>query len=258
MARSPQFVVYYEGDDDHAILAGLKGAGLLPARFSIANRKDRKRRLGKEGMLRDVAALVSPLSGAGKSAVALRDRDDEDEDALGRWFESTLRDALKELDSRGTAVNITRRSAEDRLIDLELSHESDAGRLVGVMVGLSEDEDILTLGMKRFSVDDYVLRLARIQAVYDAISETAEVPFDKAMAKLDEVLKLFHDNQIPIESSKRLLHILRAIANFRASNAEFIGRVMAVAPIALEKDRFEELLAPLAADLQVAFESLTG
>src|SRR5437867_54269 len=81
-----------------------------------------------------------------------------------------------------------------------------------VAVGLPEDSRLRQEhGVVRFAVDDYLLNLVRAPDVYSSVSELEGVSFEKAMSKLHAMTGMLRSNGIPVEHSKRLLHLLRAI-----------------------------------------------
>jgi hypothetical protein len=66
--------LYFEGDDDSAVLQGLKKAKLLPGESEIAER-DKKLAQGKDGLVKQLFPFISPANGVGGKAVVLIDLD---------------------------------------------------------------------------------------------------------------------------------------------------------------------------------------
>src|SRR6266568_1389558 len=85
---------YFEGDDDGSVLDALAAGGLLPPDLEIVQRYHRRTNPGKDGMVKDLAALVNPVGGAGRSAVAIRDVDELSFDQVADWFMARMKAEL--------------------------------------------------------------------------------------------------------------------------------------------------------------------
>jgi len=241
--------VYYEGDDDRAVLQGLLGAGLLPTGLKIADRD--RNHPGKDGIIDDYIPFVRPANGVGGTAVVLMDLDELKPEEL----EAQLRkQVLAKL--QGSVPKITlneERSQSGRVMVLTLSAGAHTGRVALVRVGLNEDAAFLArYGCTKFAVDDHVLRLACEEPVYSAVSEMGSVPHELAMRKLDEVAELLRRNGLVLQQSKRFLHILHAVTAFRASPATFIQRLMENASTAAGPGALRTIFHPLVDDLEEA------
>lgn len=245
MAEPRIIRVYYEGDDDRNFLEKLKERKLLPENWEIAQRD--KSRPGKDGMVQDLAPFVRPLNGVGGSAVALADLDEQDAGQMRNW---SLGQLTKYVAGEGIAIT-SRESSSPRVSAFAVSGGNRSSQVVFVAVGLSEDSVLCqTHGHDRFAMDDYVLRLVCDSSVYAGVSDFQEVPFDTAMKKLQEMASMLRSNQIPIRHTKRFLHLLRAITNFRPSSAAFVERVVGKALATLTEVRAREVLQPLIGDLE--------
>ena len=72
------------------------------------------------------------------------------------------------------------------------------------------------------------------------------------MKKLQEVAELFRKNSLAVHHSKRYLHILRSVVNFRASSAEFIKEFIGTAAQKLGGPAIQHCFQPLVEDLAEA------
>lgn len=241
---------YHEGDDDRAVLEGLKYAGLLPETLEIATRD--KKRLGKEGVVYELSSFVRPANGAAGRAIALVDIDDKQTGQLAEWFRQELR---KTLPSGSTDLDVGFEQSDRRpnVSLISLSSGDKKGAVALVAIGLADDQEFRqTFGIDEFAIDDHIFRLSRDPGVFASIPDFAEVTPDVAMNKLDEMVSLLRSNNLSIRRSKRFLHLLRAIVGFRASSAAFIDRLLTKAMDAVGTDRVRALLAPLVDDLEEA------
>jgi hypothetical protein len=101
------------------------------------------------------------------------------------------------------------------------------------------------------------LLLARDQAVYEAVSEFSDVPYNIALNKLTEVVALMRSNGIPIKHTKRLMHVLRAVTGFRASPATFADRLVKQGVAVLGPAGVRSVFLPLIESLEEASRILT-
>jgi len=249
MANTKRIRVYYEGDDDKVVLQGLQQMNLVPAAWEIAQRD--KQRSGKDGLVRELAALVRPVNGVGGSAIALVDLDDLPWQGLIAWFRAQIQENIEGTEP---AMTVTEQAAPSRRACLfTITGGSNAGRVVLVPVGLADDPDLRTThGIEKFAVDDHILRLVREERVYITVSELEAVPYELAMRKMAEVVDLLRRNGLPIRQTKRFLHVLRAVAEVRPSSAVFIERLMKKAREALTTAELRALFHPLVDDLDEA------
>jgi len=239
--------IYYEGDDDKVVLEGLQDCGLFPANMEIAKRD--KKHAGKDGLVHEFAAFVRPVNGASGNAIALVDLDDLNMDQRTSWFQNKLAEECK--DASPPMALVAQKSDNTRVTVFVLSSEQGSGRAVLISVGLIENQQLREAdGIHRFAIDDHVLQLVREPRVYSAVSELESVPYELGMKKMKEVADQLRKNGIEIRHSKRLLHILRAVAAVRPSSATFIERLMKKAKEALSKDEIKALFHPLVADLE--------
>ena len=75
MPEPKKTIVFFEGDDDKAFLEKLQEANLLPAGWQLANR-NKDQHPGKDGLIRQLLPVVSPVNGIVGRAVVLVDLDD--------------------------------------------------------------------------------------------------------------------------------------------------------------------------------------
>jgi len=250
MPDSKRIRLYYEGDDDRNVLEQMKGGGLLAGNVEVAKR--RKDCPGREGMVQDLA----PFVGIGGRAVALTDLDGNIIESLTKWFQNTLQAALAKEEPPGT-INAQERIS-DRISTFACTSDQHTGHVALIAVGLPEDEEIKSSQIDRFAIDDYLLRLARDPQIYESNPDLCSVPYAGCMKKLMEMVQLLRQNDIPIRNSKRYLHFLRAITNFRPSSAEFAGRLVGKAIDSTGQGRLRELFSPLLEDLQIAIKQLSS
>lgn len=114
------------------------------------------------------------------------------------------------------------------------------------------DAKLTDLGIETWSIDDYVLRLLLDADVYRAFANSekyAEQDHAKVLRKTTELRALFRENGMPLLASKRYLHLLRAVVDFRASAAKFAEHLVSRAARADEKERLRVLLDPWLTDL---------
>ncbi len=189
---------------------------------------------------------------AATSVIVIRDLDDWDPRDLGRWLDDTL--TTKGVTLAWEAESPAPVSASERLHLRDVRGENGVARLVLVGVGLHEDDSLSGhYPIERFTMDDYLLRLVADSEVYDALTEIRrEVPYEKAVSKLDEIGKLMDSNGLPIRLSKRYLQFLRAIAGFRASPAEFALGLLERAVGAKAESAIRTFFLPFLDDLEVA------
>lgn len=223
MADTKRVRVYYEGDDDRVVLEGFRHLRLLPDSWEIAKRD--KQQSGKDGLVAELVVFVRPVNGVAGDAVVLVDLDDNSADQLCDWFHLRLRDQTKNSDPAIT-IAVSRPDAR-RVSAFTLTANAHSGRAILVPVGCCEDIDLCQrYSVDRFAIDDHILRLVSDERVYSAVSEFDEVPHAVAIKKLTEVGNVFRANGIAIKQTKRFMHILRAVAAVRPSNAAVIDRLM--------------------------------
>lgn len=249
MPENQRIRVYYEGNDDRNVLEGLQRAGLLRADCEIAKRDIQHG--GKDGLVRELAPFVRPVNGVGGKAVTLVDLDDLSYQSLTEWFRKQLDEEVKGTDPPITLEET--RSTTGRVVSITLTAGDHSGRVALIGVGLADD-DLLksTYQIDRFAMDDYLLRLVREPAVFAAVSELKDVTHELAVRKMSEIAELLRKNGIAIGQSKRFLHILRAVAAFRASSAEFIRVLMKKAAEALSTDALRAIFSAIVQDLDEA------
>jgi hypothetical protein len=210
MPELPRIRVFVEGNDDAIIIGCLKTAGLVSERIEVARPSG-----GVESIPKHVVPFVSPADGAGKTAIVLRDLDDLAPAEPPEWLARGMRGSIA-----GTETSITIETASDQHSGvIEVRSPSGASASVVVIgAGLPDSSLLASLGVDRFAADDYILHLVTDPRVYASIHEFAvELDHARAMKKLTEMIALLRANGVPVRSSKRLLHLFRAMIGFRAS-----------------------------------------
>ena len=248
---TPRHRTYYEGDDDGSVLLVLAEMGLLPQDLDIVQKQHRKANPGKDGMVKDVAALVNPAGGAGLGAVVIRDVDELTIDQVRDWFIDQMN---AELAGSTPPVQVLPQAGTSRTLYflVQAPGAPHVGRVVVVPVGLPGGAAATDYEIAQFAMDDYVLVLARDRAVYDSLSEFKAVSYDLALNKLSDFVRLLKDNGIPIKHTKRLMHLLRAVTGFRASPAEFANRLVRQGLAVIGQARVRDTFLPLIESLEEA------
>jgi hypothetical protein len=248
---TPRHRTYFEGDDDGSVLLALAAAKLLPADLEIVQKAHRRKNPGKEGMIKDIAALVNPAGGAGLSAVAVRDIDEELPDQIGTWFTQTMN---AELPKVNPPVQVVQLPSSGKVLYYHIQAPSVAhvGRVVIVPAGLPGGLAATAYEIAQYAIDDFILLLAHEKTVYASVSEFSGVPHDLALRKLADVVALMKSNGIPIKHTKRLMHLFRAVTGFRAAPATFAERLVTVAIAVLGVARVRDIFLPLIEGLEEA------
>ena len=239
-----------EGDHDRAVLNALQAAGLLPENLEIGKKPDRATIAGGEpedgtGRLLFDAARFAAI--AGTLTVVVRDNDKLSPEGLKKWLHAGLKKqhnmpAVEEL--------------ADKSPNLMFAVEH-GGHVALIGAGLNQDSDLRNrFGLDSFTMDDYVLRLAVRQEIYEQVAQLREFPYEHGMRKLDEVRELFKRNGITLTESKRYLQILRAIAGFAVSPTVFNDRVASAAYEVLGLDQTRNAFQPFLGELHAAVEAL--
>lgn len=241
--------VYFEGDDDKAVLEGLDEAGLLPKGLELAKR-DKSKHDGKDGLIGQLWPFVNPTAVGGR-AIVLVDLDDHNIDQLTDWFRKQLEDKY------GQPVQPVA-NGHTRLRHFTLAEGTRSGHAVLCPVGLPNDTALTaTYKLERFAIDEYLLRLVLNDKVYAAVSEFKHLPHATAVAKLTEVRNLFHENGIDVSRSKTYMQIARAAAQIRPATATIAKRLVCKGAGALPVDEFRVIMNPLFDDLHAAMTMLT-
>jgi len=243
--------IYFEGDDDKAILEGLDEAGLLPQGVELAKR-DKGQNPGKDGLIRQLIPFVHPTTGVGGNAIVLVDLDDLNIDKLTVWFHNQLKSQLQ--------APVTCELADithPRLRPFRVISGNEIGNIVLCPVGLPDDATLRAeYILDRFAIDEYLLRLVRHGGIYSAVTDFSSLPHATAMHKLTEVGKLFRDNGIDVSRSKTYMQILRAAAQIRPATATIAKRLVSKGAKTIPGVEFRELLSPLLDDIHNAVELL--
>ena len=107
-------------------------------------------------------------------------------------------------------------------------------------------------------MDDWVLRLALQQPVFEAVPDLKGVTHAIAMTKFLEVAELFRKNQLEVRKSKTYIQILRALAAITPATATIVGRLVKYGVEKLGPDQFRQLLLPFLEDLEAAARVLAA
>lgn len=241
--------VYFEGDDDKAVLEGLSEAKFLPANLELAKR-DKTHNPGKDGLVDQLWPFVNPTAVGGR-AIVLVDLDDLNVDQLTGWL-------AKQLENKLGQPLATPAATHTRLRHFTLADGTKAGHVVLCPVGLPDDATLKTAyKLERFAIDEYLLRLVLNDKVYAAVSDFKQLPHATALAKLTEVRDVFHNNGIDVTRSKTYLQIIRAAAQIRPATATIAKRLVSKGAGTLPDAEFRTIMNPLLDDLRDAAAMLT-
>jgi hypothetical protein len=244
-------VVFFEGDDDKAFLEGLDAAKLLPPGWQLANRmKDQHR--GKDGLIRQLLPLISPVNGIDGRAVVLVDLDELTLDQRAEWFRVELQKALQR-DEKHKGVVLEPAAGKGRVKSFRLVAGDRVGHVAVVPVGQPDAPDFHNqYQIDRFALDDWVFRLVLNQKIFENISDLNSIKYHIAVKKFSEVAKIFRENGLEVRKAKTYLQILRAAAAITPSTATIVGRIVKKGHDALGRDAFVALTQPFLDDLAAA------
>lgn len=139
MPEPKKTIVFYEGDDDKAFLEKLDEAGMLPAGWQLANR-DKTQHAGKEGLVRQMLPVVSPVNGVDGRAVVLVDLDELTPPQRVEWLRAALAEALQK-DQKFAGVSLHVAASKGRVQSVRLVSGERVGRLAVVPVGHADDTE---------------------------------------------------------------------------------------------------------------------
>ncbi|MGL6075658.1 MAG: hypothetical protein ACRC8S_16000 [Fimbriiglobus sp.] len=244
MSSPKRTVIYTEGGDDREFLSCFFDFEFLGWKHDKADRKAE----GKAGVVSHLLPFVSPANGLGGQGIMLLDIDKE---TYPQFFDSVERDL------KATPATVTRGQSGPRLVEFRLEHESRAGRLIAIAVGKVNDSILISeYGVNQFSLDDWTFQLARIEKVYNNVSEFRKVPYATSMKKHTETAKLFRDNGLVVEKSNTYLNILRTVTSIGASTSTLTKQVCAAAKRVLTEAELREQLGDIFDDLELATKIL--
>lgn len=251
MPEPKKTIVFFEGDDDKAFLEKLQEAGLLPTSWQLAKR-DKEQHSGKDGLIRQLLPVVSPVNGIPGKAVVLVDLDELTPPQRVEWFRSTMTEALQK-DQKYAGVALQIAASTGRVQCFRLLSGDRAGHAAVVPVGHPDDTELnRQYQIDRYAIDDWVFRLALNQKVFESVSDLGSIKYDIAVKKYAEVATLFRQNGLEVRKAKTYLQILRALAAIGPSTATIVGRLVKKGLEALGKEDFIALTKPFFDDLATA------
>jgi hypothetical protein len=233
-----------EGAHDRAAVEAVKKAGLLEAEHIVwPKRGDRLQ--GLDAQAKQVRAWLD----SGEPVVALRDADDLTAAlAADRLATDVKGDQLE-------AVTLEGRARDDRVAKYVARGTNGEVALRVVVVGLPGEPLLGELGvLKRFTIDDLLLRMLLDDEVYEAFRQkerTVEADAALVRAKVGELRDVLRQNAIPVESSAQFVALLCGAINFRASRADLVERLVTRGPVG----RVAGLLQPWLDDLKAAADA---
>lgn len=251
MPEPKKTIVFFEGDDDKAFLEKLQEANLLPAGWQLANR-NKDQHPGKDGLIRQLLPVVSPVNGIVGRAVVLVDLDDLTPAQRAEWFRSAMAEALQK-DRKYAGVTLQAAAMIGRVQGFRLVSGARVGHAAVVPVGHPDDMELNEkYQIDRFAIDDWVFRLALNQRVFESISDLSGIKYDIAVKKYGEVATVFRDNGLEVRKAKTYVQILRALAAIGPSTATIVGRLVKKGFEALGKEDFTVLTKLFLDDLAAA------
>lgn len=210
--------VFYEGALDIGILESVRAAGLLPAGLIV----QRRAKGDAEGDHRAVCEAAAFLA-AGLHAIAMIDANGHRPEERFGWARRIIDDELSLAATSSSAV------MDDVRPDVAIVRApAHAGAVAIVLVGLREPTSLVGYAPSAFAMDDYVLRLALDEAIYTALArpDRGLVAHAKVLAVLAQTLALLEAQSIPVRDAKRASLLLRAFADYHASQAKFAEDLM--------------------------------
>jgi hypothetical protein len=251
MPEQKKTIVFFEGDDDKAFLEKLLDAGLLPTAWQLAIR-NKDQHPGKDGLIRQLIPVVSPVNGMDGRAVVLVDLDECTPLQRVEWFQSELSKELQK-DQKYAAVAIQATATSGRVQGYRLVSGDRTGHVAVVPVGHCDDAPLNGLyQIDRFAIDDWIFRLALDRRVFENMSDLHGIKFDVSVKKYAEVAAVFRANGLEVRKAKTYVQILRALAAIGPSTATIVGRLVKKGFEALGKDELIALIKPLLDDLATA------
>jgi hypothetical protein len=206
-----------------------------------------------------VVAEAAARALAGKSCITVLDLDHHPTPAaLAQWVAAELRGRLP---GQGSTVEVAESADATERVPLVRVRTGDSDTKAAVVaVGLVGDHVLRgAYALELFAIDDFLLRLIRDQSIFDGISEVNAIPHATAMRKLDRTIDLLRESDggaVRVAKAKRVLFLLRAIADFRAAPASFAGRLIDVAAQKADAAAVRAMFEPLVGDLEAAVELL--
>lgn len=251
MPESKRVVVFFEGDDDKAFLEKLQDANLLPAGWQLASR-NKDQHPGKDGLIRQLLPVVSPVNGIDGRAVVLVDLDDLTPPQRLEWFRLAMTEALQK-GQKYVGVSLEAAASIGRVQGFRVVSGDRAGHAAVVPVGHPDDTELnKQYQIDRFAIDDWVFRLALNPKVFESVSDLSGIKYDIALKKYAEVATIFRQNGLEVRKAKTYVQILRALAAIGPSTATIVGRLVKKGFEALGKENFMALTKPLLDDLAAA------
>lgn len=251
MPEQKKTIVFFEGDDDKAFLEKLRDADLLPTGWQLANRS-KDQHPGKDGLIRQLLPVVSPIDGIAGRAVVLVDLDELSPLQRIEWFQAETTKLLKQ-ESKYAGVTFEGVDAIGRVQGFRLTSGERVGHMAVVPVGHPDDAAFNgQYQIDRFALDDWVFRLALNQKIFESMSDLSGIHFDVAVKKYTEVAKVFRENGLEVRKAKTYVQILRALAAIGPSTATIVGRLAKKGFEALGKEEFVMLIKPFLDDLEAA------
>jgi len=231
-------------DDLHGqVMSGLGAAGLLPGDIEVSRQP-----VGGDTKL---VSAARPTLEAGGRVLLLRDLDVRPSGDTGAWLAAEL--------GRIMPQAVQAASGSGALPVIRLSAGAFEGRVAAVAAGLPSDATLRNAwGLETFSADDYLLRLAGIADVYEALPDCRKVPHDLAMKKLAEFSGVLVRNGLPMPAAKQLLLYLRGVTRYEIAPGFFARSLLDAAASVRGAGQLRALFEPLVSDIHAAVAGLRG
>jgi len=231
-------LVIVEGPADRATLVALERAGVLPGL------EPREASGGEVGGKSGLAARALQHAIGGLGVVVLRDRDERDLPSVRSSFANEL-----SIEAENRAIRVA------MVADVWVLPDAAPGGVALVVTG-SGAERIGGFDLSSRMLDDFLLQLlVDSPKTLAALSDAAVRDHALAFRKLRELHEILEGQGVKVQSSKRLLQLLRGITGFPASAATYADRVINKAA-ALDREALERVYEPLCQDLREAVQAL--
>jgi hypothetical protein len=198
---------------------------------------------GKEGLHRELAAILSPLLQEQQpvACLVLRDLDFHQGETEARIVQS-LNDALRRMfEQRGFQVSPDLQPLADHQNVFVWTSQQPAMRVALHIATYQWHTDFI-----KATIDDYVLALALEPAIAGKLTRKIKVAADTVIAKITQELPtLLHANGIKLEEAKDYVRLYAAVIKTHTSPAVFAEKVLEHAQETTIRKHFAALYAAL-------------
>jgi hypothetical protein len=228
--KRPPLKIICEGDTDSAVYEALVARGVLPALDAYPKKEDKKGGLGEQN-----ARLSAILKLGPERLMVARDLDQfADGPALLKALAQDL----------GPGAEV--RSERPVLL-----LEARGCRIALLPQGLLGSAALDGYSITRHAIDDYLLLLLHEDVGPKPALFKDEPDRDRAFRKMEEVRKLMVSQGFKVATSKRLVFLLKAIADYGVSDAVLARQRIEAAPVERVQQVFQPLIEAFNAAIHV-------